>query len=600
MPSGAEFVRTFRPEKMFRVPRNLFPLAIDPKHVSAEEAHFMRPSDWVIGVRIGNHVRCYPAWILDNYHAVNDTLAGEPIAVMHCEICCSNAAYLANLNGRRITFGTAGLFGGTLSVYDLETQSNWSHGMGVAFEGPLAGTSLHRIESFQATWREWNSFFPQTTVLGWPRPECHPDGRHGHGSRDTFARAGMYVEAVSTMDTGNDDRLPEHEMVITLNLENGQAALPLREIARAGGLFQMEVGGRKLVSISAGPASSFAGTFERHLAGGSTLLDFKLKNGRVEDLQTGSVWRADGLAVNGPLREQRLEPVPAMLNKWHSLACFLRNIPVLKHEGPPAPVTPTNSVLKEIQQVLRDSGFSAEPDYELYTLELPNGATHGLRMRIDGDPFDVLLFEDDLAAADDGLARRHSVRAGALVLASTPEKLFRDTLNSRPLPENEIAWSTLLGNPRLQQALSQAATLLRPRSHYCAPGIADFKRSLEECGYEVTVYGISPQDTLPVGARTGIRLAIGGDPFLVYRFPNPQAAAACAQERQQSLAAGPLVLCSDPDDIYQVPAPISTLRKPDSLVSWSKLLHDINFTRVVESICRKENPQRSFAQLASA
>src|SRR4051812_3674373 len=140
------FLSTVDTKRIFRVPRHVFPLAVDPVWVPAHEAHFLRPSDWVIGVRVREEARCYPAWIMDNYHAVNDTLGRRHLAVMHCEICCSNAVYIADLEGQRLTFGTAGLYGGTLAVYDTQTNSTWSHGMGVALEGQLRGAVLPAIQ----------------------------------------------------------------------------------------------------------------------------------------------------------------------------------------------------------------------------------------------------------------------------------------------------------------------------------------------------------------------------------------------------------------------------------------------------------------------
>lgn len=574
----AGFLSSVKPKKVFHVPRNVFPIAIDPPYVSADKADFMRNSDWVVGVRVGEEARCYPAWVMDNYHAVNDTLGGQHLAVMHCEICCSNAVYLPDLPDGRLTFGTAGLYGGTLAVYDTQTESLWSHGMGVAFNGELKGTVLPVLQSFQATWEEWLSFYPDTTVMAWNHPAIHPDGRHGHGARDTFAHAGMYVEPVSTMIVGNDNRLPENEMVLTLYAGNAPAALPLRELARAGGLLQSDTGGLKLVTISAGQASALCGIFHRHHPGdSSTDLDFELIDGVVIDKQTGSSWRADGLSTAGELKGQRLEPVPAMINKWHSLACFMPSAEIIRYDGEPHPVS-----LGEAQAVadaIIKAGFTLAVEYELYTLELPNGAVRGFHLRI-GDPFDLIIFENESIARDTALCYPHALQSGRFLLASSPDKMFKDDLNVHPLADEEIAWSRLLALDHFVEAFLSGTTIQE------APAIltiADLVRATQGTDYEITPHAVCPRDAIPAAAVVGISASLGGDPFIIYRFAGRDKAASYSRQQGHVLAFGVIAFRSDPD-VYVIPKPLSTIRKPDEAIAWSGLLANEGFIKAIRAI----------------
>src|SRR5215213_1676224 len=577
------FLETVDTKLVFRVPHHVFPLAVDPAHVKPSEASFMRPGDWVVGVRVNDEARCYPAWVLDNYHAVNDTLGGLHVAVMHCEICCSNAAYVAEHEGRRLVFGTAGLYGGTLAVYDTETRSTWSHGMGVAFEGALKGACLPSIQSFQASWREWLAFLPETTIMPWAEPECHPDGRHGHGSRDTFAHAGMYKEPASTMITGNDPRLPEHEMVMTFAIGSEQAALPLRELARAGGLFQTELAGANLVVISAGQASAMAGAYYRCLAARPFQeLDFELREGRVVDAGTGSEWRADGRATSGPLKGESLIPLPTMINKWHSLACFMPGIRLLAHDGLPAAVALGEAA--EVIRALQVSGVAAEVSHELYSLEIPDAAERGFRVSLDGDPFDLLIFEDDTTAEDYALSYKHLAQAGRLVLASSPERRFKDDLNVYPLNEDEIEWSELLQGDEFLAHIRGASSVLKNGPAYPRPNISDLCRGLAEAGFDAGIKGCCSRDAIPPGALMGVHIDIESDSFIIYRFKDRETAGPDRAALAHCLKAGNFIIKSDAD-MYAIPAPISTLRKPDEAVNWSGLLDDPAFIRVVQLIC---------------
>jgi hypothetical protein len=577
------FLETVDTKIIFRVPHHVFPLAIDPAHVEASEASFMRPGDWIVGVRVNGEARCYPAWILDNHHAVNDTLGGLHVAVMHCEICCSNAAYMAEHEGRRLLFGTAGLYGGTLAVYDTETRSTWSHGMGVAFEGALKGACLPSIQSFQASWQEWLALFPETTVMAWTEPECHPDGRHGHGARDTFAHAGMYKEPVSTMIVGNDPRLPEHEMVMTFAIGSEQAALPLRELARAGGLFQMELAGAALAVISAGQASAMSGAYYRCLAARPfEELDFELRDGRVVDTRTGSEWRADGRAISGPLAGESLIPLPTMINKWHSLACFMPGIRLLAHDGPPVPVSLGEA--SEVVSTLRARGVATEVLHEIYSLELPDAADRGFHVLLDGDPFDLLIFEDDTTAEDYALSTRHSAQAGRLVLASSPERRFKDDLNVYPLSEDEIEWSGLLLDDGFLGIIRDASSTLKTGHAYSRPNISDLYMALSEGGFDAEIKGCCSRDAIPPGVLMGVHMEIEGDSFIIHRYKDRASVGADRAASDHCLAAGSFIIKSDAD-MYAIPAPMSTLRKPDEAVNWSRLLDDPQFMRLVQLIC---------------
>lgn len=576
-----DFLSSVDLKKVYKVPRGTFPLAVDTPSVTAGEADFMRPTDWIIGLTVNGSARAYPAWILDNYHAVNDRLGESNIVVMHCEICCSNAVYSSGLNGRRLIFGTAGLYGGTLAVYDVETGSTWSHGMGVAFDGPLKGASLDRIQSFQASWEEWLSLYPESTVMTWQAPPIHPDGRHGHGSRDTFARPGMYVEPASTMIVGNDNRLEEHEMVVTISSTHGAAAIPLREISRAGGLFQFRIGPMNLVAIGAEPASAIVGIFHRHIAGNDDMkLDFELCEGRATDVQTGSAWRADGVAINGPLKGKELQPFPTMINKWHSLACFLPGITLLKQTGP----APEPQLLEAsgAVQAIRNRGFSVAVDHELYSLELPNGAVRGFRIRVDGEPFGLILFADESVARDYGLCQGHSEIAGRLVIESTPARRFKDDLNVQRLADSEVCWSPLLGQERFRSAVQDAALSLPQTAPLACANITTLCRALSDSPYRITIGAECPRDAIPAGAVFGVECSIKGDSFLIFRFERAEEAFRYAEQSQNCIAAGPLVLKSDPE-VYVIPRPLSTVKKPDDSIEWSVLLEDLRFKDLVRS-----------------
>jgi len=559
----------------YRVAHDTFPVFTDPSFVSvADAAGYMRADDWVVGVRAGSTVRCYPAHMLDNVHVVNDTIEGQWYAVMHCEICCSNSVFLAEMDGERVTFGTGGLFGGTLSVFDEQTKSLWSHGMGVAFDGPLAGRGVERVESFQATYAEWVALYPQTEVMVWPVPASHPDARHGHGTDAWFAQPGIEALVLKTMAVREDERLPEHDMVVSLFTPGGHGALPLRELARAGGLIASTVAGSELVTLSGGPDSSVTGTFQPVLDGEpEARVELEAVDGRYLDRLTGSEFRVDGLAVSGPLEGRRLRPVPTMTNKWHSLICFVPGVEVVSAPEPGLDADPGE--LAPVLGALRGEGYSVAPTRRMYALELPHEAVCGVELELNGDPFRAFLFTDESAAEDQLLWTSHALRAGRVVLASNPP-LYADWTQTRRIRAESVAWSPLAEDAVLAGALERAAAPLSPGRALERPNLTELVAGLRERGLKVHVRRASYRETLPVGGRSGFWGHVEGDPFIVLRFDSDEAAAAGAALPEHSIVAGNFVLQSDPADMYGN-VERGTHRRADEVVSWSPLLGSPDF-----------------------
>ena len=62
-------------------PKDGIPAIMEPAFVKPDKAGFLKDSDQVIGVKIGNEARAYPIKILNLHEAVNDTVNNTPIVV---------------------------------------------------------------------------------------------------------------------------------------------------------------------------------------------------------------------------------------------------------------------------------------------------------------------------------------------------------------------------------------------------------------------------------------------------------------------------------------------------------------------------------------
>src|SRR6056297_2673316 len=100
-------------------------------------------SDEVIVVEAEHTARAYPTRILQNHEVVNETFAGEEIAITWCPLCASAVVYDRRVDGDTLTFGVSGkLADNDLVLYDRETESEWKQSSGICLAGPHEGISL--------------------------------------------------------------------------------------------------------------------------------------------------------------------------------------------------------------------------------------------------------------------------------------------------------------------------------------------------------------------------------------------------------------------------------------------------------------------------
>jgi len=131
------------------------------------------PMERVITIDAGNDPVAYPYVILEKSRAVNDSVDGEPVAVLWQSGTASAldessidagrdvgsaAVYSRELDGRTLTFGFDGE-----AIVDEETGSEWNV-LGEAVAGELRGEKLEPVDSVDHFWFSWAAFRPETRV----------------------------------------------------------------------------------------------------------------------------------------------------------------------------------------------------------------------------------------------------------------------------------------------------------------------------------------------------------------------------------------------------------------------------------------------------
>ncbi len=286
-----------------------------PEYRPAASATHMRDEDLVLGVVVSGWARAYPAWILKNFHVVNDTIGRTPVAVAFCEQCSGGGAFRRERNGRVLSLEVAGVYNGTILLRDRETRTLWAPFNGRAIEGPLVGQKLDRLSLSVTHWDQWVSRHPETDVV-W----AQPGRRGGHGSWYTYGKWGIVSEMGATIETW-DPRLPENALVYGVESAEGAKSYPFLSVGARGGVVNDQVGQTPVVIVVRGGVE--AAGYERGLKGRRfTFRRSSPAQGVMIDDETGSLWSWEGEAVDGLLRGERLKPLDGYSVEWHVWSAY--------------------------------------------------------------------------------------------------------------------------------------------------------------------------------------------------------------------------------------------------------------------------------------
>jgi hypothetical protein len=571
----------------------------DPASTAADEASHMRPDDLVIGLamRTGDgreHARAYPIWIVDHYHVVNDVLGEVRVVITSCERCQTGSAFLAEPPGpdeRAPLFRAGGVFCATLMMSDLRSGSIWRHADGHAVRGraSVQGARLPWLPTLVIEWDEWRRLHPGSDVILAPEDPRHPDARHGHGREELFCRPGIDPAFLPTIVGPLDERYPEHELVLGIDLEEPRA-YPLREVQRAGGVVHDD---GLVVLAGPGPAGSAMRAFSMPYPTGRLSRDDDTATFRDE--ATDSTWTIDGEAIDGPLTGTRLQPVRSYSMRWHAWVYSRRTTSLFVCTEPRRRDGYDDAgALDEVLRAWRAAGIDVSVQAPVPRQRRPRATTTSVHATIDGAAVLIHRFEHLAAARDqeafDGawacdpfdarVLPRRTVRVGPVVVQSDAWPRFVDPAQLVPVPESELPWPGVVD--RLGE-LTPPGVLDAPDG---PPAFIDVLRALRSSGYEVLDPGFLPPAQLLPGCLDAIAVTIEGDRFLWYRLADERGAAETASSTPtgHAVAEGPFVARSTPDTMYRHRVYEIDYAGND-VIRWSPLIDDERFLRAMRAAC---------------
>jgi len=288
-----------------------------PRFVPIEEAsEWVAPWEPVIVFEHEGEARAYPIQILLFHELVNDRIGDLPFLVSFCPLCNSGLVFDRRVDGETYEFGVAGLLRHSdMIMHDRQTESLWQQVTGEALVGALTGKRLRPLTSQTVSFLTFAETFPEGRVLARPDPRAPYGISHYEGYEFGPRRNRAPVPLRKPLP------VPALERVVVVRIDGRTRAYPFSDLS-VWRKREDKIGGTRFViffepgMVSAMDAKQVeesrevgaAGVFSPFLDG--KRLKFKEKDGKIVDKQTGSVWNVAGLAVEGPLKGQRLDPVP--------------------------------------------------------------------------------------------------------------------------------------------------------------------------------------------------------------------------------------------------------------------------------------------------
>jgi hypothetical protein len=305
-------------------PPDGIPSIDNPKFVSAANASSWLSNDYdsVIGISLNGDVRAYPLQILVWHEIVNDVVGGVPIAITYCPLCYSTQAFVRQINGTAVQFGTSGkLYNNNLVMYDRLTKSLWSQIWGQAIAGNLTGQKLQRVPVDVTTWGAWRKLHPNTLVLS------RQTGFNRDYSDDPYGNY-YFTNGIYFPLSHLDARLPQKTVVLGLTIGGtskayivdspfGQGSVAYKLANLSSPLSIDMVGGKPVLIWEAGQVVRF---FSPVVNGG--LLTFTNADGTIVDSETHSVWSFDGVAISGPLSGESMTRYVSETAFWFAWAAY--------------------------------------------------------------------------------------------------------------------------------------------------------------------------------------------------------------------------------------------------------------------------------------
>jgi hypothetical protein len=291
----------FMADKMFYQPKQKTMLASGANKVGHDKL--------VLGVTINNESKAYPIELIGYHHQVQDTIGGEPVLITYCTVCRTGRVFSPVVNGKKESFRLVGMDHFNAMFEDEATKSWWRQATGEAITGKRKGERLKEIPSQQMRLSAWLRANPQSLVM-------QPDPAFAKRYADLAGfDLGTIKSGLEKRDSGS---WQFKSWVVGVRHNDLSKAYDWNNLV-VQKIINDSLNGLKLVIAIEEDNSSFH-VWNRVIKGQS--LNFVADSAGMRDKQTMSLWNMDGVCTAGIHLGERLQPVQASQEFWHSWQTF--------------------------------------------------------------------------------------------------------------------------------------------------------------------------------------------------------------------------------------------------------------------------------------
>ena len=273
----------------------------------------------VIGVAINGEAKAYPIQIIGYHHQVRDTIGNTPVMITYCTVCRTGRAFSPFVNGKIESFRLVGMDHFNAMFEDATTKSWWQQATGISIAGPLKGTALKELPSKQLTLEVWLRQYPNSLIM-------QPDTLFNKDYKDLA----NYDKGTIKGSLEKRDSLswkPKSWIVGVIH-EHASKAYDWNDLVKKK-IIQDSIAGLPILLALEKDTASFH-VYDRRVNGSVLHFQPGINNDLLIDQNTNSTWNMDGLCVDGTLKGQKLVPVQAYNEFWHSWNNFHPNTLVYK------------------------------------------------------------------------------------------------------------------------------------------------------------------------------------------------------------------------------------------------------------------------------
>lgn len=310
--------------------RDAIPALTNPEMAGVGETgtSLWQDSDRVVGFVLDDQAFAVPLNIFWWHEIVNLEYQGHVVAITHCPLTGSSLGFDRAAH-QNLAFGVSGLlFQNNLIMYDRTQadESLWPQMLSGARCGPQDGTTLPAVPVIEMTWGGWKDFHPQTQVVttntGFNRTYDSLGNPY-----DVYQAEGNN-QLLYPLARSLDRRRPPKERGLGLPSGTGGIVFPYGILEQQGNFAAIHESTASEDFVLLWDARREAAMAYRPVIDGQPLT-FHVVNDRIEDVETGSHWRADGTAISGTHAGRSLEPVAeAFVAFWFAWPAFFPDIEI--------------------------------------------------------------------------------------------------------------------------------------------------------------------------------------------------------------------------------------------------------------------------------